>query len=517
MNDSVNSIFEKLNSEKIFFDSAIDKWKEISPKFDYKQKIEIIRIFSEKDVFRWLYLISYLLPDLAKEVPKNYHDFIELLKIIINKIRTDLSQGVFIDALIKIGEDSSNNNDYVIDELLKEHDYCVYAGYTLGGKVKNNLGYLEKYVKTADTVNKKIASMIAISTILKNKEISEIEKKIIIFALEKFTNSEKKGNLKVVATTFSFDFYNVDKKTCFKNLMNFASENDSRILYTIAERLWVQGLGDSPEDIKNEIQLIKICSKDENVNVLDRVMLYLSKKGGIIPNNAFEIIMDLSERDLDFRIQSYDFALNEMGKNNIDDFEKKLKEYIRTKTLEEITIYKLSFIIMKLFNYHNIRLTKFIHDLDETETDAEKKLAKLLKYRTRTNYWNLIDVLSEEILKWGQYPSNSAVFQDKGTVELIDFVLDTNKGPIVIEVKTYPKKIINNELPIKLKNQMIHLMKLIDSKFSLLIILNPEIDPDAKEKIVGTFNNMKIEIIQGDTIDKIKKQFMEYLKPIIFK
>ena len=49
--------------------------------------------------------------------------------------------------------------------------------------------------------------------------------------------------------------------------------------------------------------IAEICAENDNVNVLDRIMLFLSNRGANNPKKSFEIIMKLVDKSLDLNIQ----------------------------------------------------------------------------------------------------------------------------------------------------------------------------------------------------------------------
>jgi len=151
----------------------------------------------------------------------------------------------------------------------------------------------------------------------------------------------------------------------------------------------------------------------------------------------------------------------------------------------------------------------------ETATDMRQEEKEIVINKTEINdlksrYFELIRSLSKEIDKWGQYPSSMSLGkQHKGRT--IDFVLDTEDGPIPIEVKVYPKRIINNNLPHKLRSTMRMLANLLNANTALLVVLNPGITSEAKEIIQKPDDDIRIDILQDEKIEKLVIKFRRYL------
>lgn len=74
-------------------------WYPVKRDLTVDDQVTLLTRLVEKDyVFRWLKLISHLLPDLFS---KDY-SFVTLLETIIDKIKGDMAQGDFIRSLIKL-------------------------------------------------------------------------------------------------------------------------------------------------------------------------------------------------------------------------------------------------------------------------------------------------------------------------------------------------------------------------------------------------------------------------------
>jgi len=162
-------------------------------------------------------------------------------------------------------------------------------------------------------------------------------------------------------------------------------------------------------------------------------------------------------------------------------------------------------------------LMRELSDLKASDTisdlgsEGEKIYAKKSDINDlKSRYLELISSLSKEIDRWGQYPSSMSLGKRyKG--KTIDFVLDTKDGYIPIEVKVYPKRIIGNNLPYKLREMMKSLTNLINANTALLVVLNPGITAKAKEIIQKPDDDIRIDILQDEKIEKLVIKFRRYL------
>ena len=111
-------------------------WGPIKADLNDEEQIRLLENLAQKDdVFKWLHLISNLLPSLFSENT----EFMKLVEIVVEKIKNDMAQGIFIRSLIDTGE---KNADLVIKIYAKlpegVNDLTVeYTGLILGGAAKN--------------------------------------------------------------------------------------------------------------------------------------------------------------------------------------------------------------------------------------------------------------------------------------------------------------------------------------------------------------------------------------------
>jgi hypothetical protein len=508
MSKKIEDIYNELNKEKINFHEDIDRFNKKYSNLSVNEKLELVSLLSEKDIFRWILLISNITSNIASVITQSNNTYIYIIESIINKLKNDFAQGFFINALVNIGKE----NPLIAKDIIKklsDDEKRVYAGFILGGIGKSNFTEILNYDKGADTLNKKIILLTALSTALKDEKEIKNNREFILKTINKYSHSDEDENIKISAMLLNFNLYKFFKDECYKNLLNLCSDKTSdNILYRMAEYLWINGLD---SDVSREFELIKLCALSENKNVLDRVMLFLSQKNKYNTEVSFGIIKDLIEKNLDTQISSFDFALKEIGRNNIDGIEKELLKYLKNKKLSSYEITKFSFAINKIYEENEKRYFKIIKNLESSDEEDKKILGKFLEHKIRFNEMDLIFDLSKEVDKWGQYPSNVAVFEGKKS-ELIDFILDTKVGEIVVEVKIF-KKEIDTEIAKSLRNQLIHLMKLANTKRCLLILLCPKLLKQTRD-VLEESKDIKIDIIQNQNYNNIIKLFRDYLNKL---
>ena len=84
--EKISEWFGKLTSSRTYpikLDETKALWDPIKDQLDIAEQIELLKRLVEKDVFRWLHLISNVFPELFSEDP----DFLSLLDLVVYKIR----------------------------------------------------------------------------------------------------------------------------------------------------------------------------------------------------------------------------------------------------------------------------------------------------------------------------------------------------------------------------------------------------------------------------------------------
>lgn len=162
-----------------------------------------------------------------------------------------------------------------------------------------------------------------------------------------------------------------------------------------------------------------------------------------------------------------------------------------------------------------LELHEAIQVKDYLETETKRKIAnaegEIKKYDVESKYSKLLATIVKEIEKSGLSPRSGTVFDGIRT-KSVDIIIENRDGDIPIELKVYPKRIIDNNLPPKLAKQMNYIMRIMRTNESVLIILSPSIEKRAKDRIETMLLTKKIKLIHGKNIDEIISEFRKYLE-----
>ena len=290
-------------------------WKPLTKELDAKEQIQLLRCLSKNDyIFKWLGLISHVLPDLASED----QNFTDLLEYIVNKIKGDMAQGEFIRSLINIGEMYPEKAIGLYSRLTKvAGDSLIhYSGLILGGAGKKDFPKVFSIIKNDFQTGKtstQVACLKALRVGLEKTEQFLFSEEI--FALLESALSIQDRFVQIETVQAYIDFDRLKPEICGDRLLEIARKGNSTLRLAIADRLWLDNL----QNTKKEIEILRLCSEDNDVRVLESVARVLSRKGQAFLEESLEIVRAWLKRPIYFDIPLLDYYLGELGRNKLKD------------------------------------------------------------------------------------------------------------------------------------------------------------------------------------------------------
>jgi hypothetical protein len=280
---------------------------------DNQKLISILEFLVEDYIFRWLDFICLKLPVLATE--KN---FVNLLKKIILKIKNDMAQGNFIRALISIGEQDAKLGISLYKQMILngDPDLLAYSSLPLGGAGKKQFDEVFVLIKEGlknQNPNLRAVSIKTLRVIFEGS--SKMEKSHEIFRLLDTNSSEMVDpvvRFEVAAAYFDFNTFKYD--VCLQHLLRLAESGNSEMRVMLANTIMLRDLAKK----EDEIEILSICAKDENKNVLSRVAMALARKGSEFPEKSLRIIKDWIVNNKYFAVSEIDYTAKELGKAHLD-------------------------------------------------------------------------------------------------------------------------------------------------------------------------------------------------------
>ncbi|MFC1486386.1 hypothetical protein ACFLRN_01685 [Thermoproteota archaeon] len=291
-----------------------------------KKMMALLERLSEGYIFRWLYYICSKLEGLATE-----NNFVDLLRKIISKIKSDMAQAPFIRALIKIGENNPELGFSLYKKMVitSESDLINYSSFPLGGAGKIDFekafAFIEKGLASKN-LEEVVSSIKALRVIF--EERTELQRTEEVFDhLDRLSKQEDQTGIQIEVMKAFFDFskFSKKKKYCIKKLLEFAERENSDVRFNLATTLVSLNILD-PE---TEMELVTKCAEDNNKHVLSRVAQALSLKGKKFPEKSMNIIKNWIIRGKYYNIPLIEYTINSIGKENQDRCIKEVKKWIR--------------------------------------------------------------------------------------------------------------------------------------------------------------------------------------------
>jgi len=329
MSSKTEEIYKSLTAKRIWplKQSEIEEiWLPIKAQLNCQEQMQLLICLSrESYIFPWLKLISYAIPDIS---PKE-SGFIDLLENVVSKIKNDLAQGDFVNSLVKLGETQPDQAVELYESLTKVEDYSLihYSGLILGGVAKKDFqkawAMIERdFAKGFYPVQ--VACIKALRVGLEKIDFSDNSEEI--FAMLKIALAQSDDSLRIEAIHSYIDFDKVNPKICEEALKDVAKTGQSLLRLVIVDRLWLVDL----ENKENEIEILKLCAKDNDQRVIESIARVLSTKGQRFLGDSLEIIRELLKKPYSVHGAMFDYYLQEFGKDKLPSILESIKQWSKT-------------------------------------------------------------------------------------------------------------------------------------------------------------------------------------------
>ena len=257
-------------------------WSPVRAELTEEEQLCLMEDLVQKDdVFKWLHLISNLLPSLFSE----NKEFMKLVEIVVEKIKNDMAQGIFIRSLIDTGEKNADSVIRIYPKLTEDVNELTieFTGLILGGAAKN------KFSETLEIINNglKSSSIAVIIASLKALRVAT-ESEIFVFPKEIYGILDEiwkiqEPSLKTEIIGAYIDFDRYDAERAESRLLKISSGGDSAERYTITRRLWFAKL----VNLDKEIEILRECAKDKNPQVQANLFQVFGQKGKLVFGRKF--------------------------------------------------------------------------------------------------------------------------------------------------------------------------------------------------------------------------------------
>lgn len=294
-------------------EEIVDIWKPVQEDLAAEEQISLlICLVKTGSVFRWLYLISYFLPDLFSD--SQY--VINLTELVIDKIKNDMAQGVFIRSLIDSGEKHPDTALKLYSRLSAVANEVTihYSGLILGGAARKRFDEIFGIIKNdlqKGSAPVKVACIKALRVAFETENETNFPPEIWDLLEQMSETGEPFLQSEVINAYIDFDRFNHEK--CEQKLVEIATAGDSSARFTISNRLWFSNLADQ----KKEIELLKLCANDKDSRVLANIARVLARKGQAFLKDSLEITKKILENYKDYNMSEIDYYVEELCKNDV--------------------------------------------------------------------------------------------------------------------------------------------------------------------------------------------------------
>lgn len=299
-------------------------WEPIKQTLSSKEQIALLTCLIKNDnIFKWLYSITYLIPDLFSESEA----FINLLQIVVDKVKGDMAQGIFIRSLIDTSEKKSEVAIRLYSRLIEIADEITieYSGLILGGAAKKKFSEVFKIIKKGlkqERVSVKIACIKALRVAFEASGETKFPPEILDI-LDEMATTQDRWLLAEITNAY-IDFNRFNPVRCEQKIIEFVNFKPS-MRNVILYRLWFVDL----QNKEKEIEILKICSEEDDPNVLEGVLRVLSRKGQSFLEDSLEITKKILSKP--YTLPEMDYYLKEMCKNDMAVCQSKFEEWKKSE------------------------------------------------------------------------------------------------------------------------------------------------------------------------------------------
>lgn len=190
-----------------------------------------------------------------------------------------------------------------------------YAGLVLGGAAKQRFGevfeIIERDLKKGK-ISAKVACLKALRVAFETEGETEFPNRILDILGKIWEIKDPSVRTEEIQGYVDFRRYN--HEVCEQKLLEIAEAGSSLERLTITNRLWFETL----EDQTIEIQILYICSEDNNVSVLNSVATVLSQKGQTFLKDSLEIVRRILKKGQSYHIPKLQYTVKKLCENNLE-------------------------------------------------------------------------------------------------------------------------------------------------------------------------------------------------------
>jgi len=198
------------------------------------------------------------------------------------------------------------------------------SGLILGGAAKRRFDDVYKIIEQdlqKDNISIKVACLKALRVAFETEGVVDFPPRILDILEEMWKNKNPSVRTEVIQGYVDFRQYK--PQACEQKLLEIAETGSSLERLTITNRLWFQDL----QDQSIEVKILKICSEDNNVNVLESVARVLSQKGQAFLSDSLEIVRKMLKKDSIYHIPNLEYSVKKLCEENWEACQETFQEW----------------------------------------------------------------------------------------------------------------------------------------------------------------------------------------------
>jgi len=323
-------MIEKFKDIRYKFSEQKEKYVKICKSLSHEEKQKLLDSALEKDLWAYFQLIVEALFDISSGEEK----YIQSLEKIYMKVKNDLASSPFFEMLIRVGKEKPEIGILIYNRIQKEsknEDLKSVSGLILGGYSINNEEYLDELLGNKG-LNYPITNITLKAILVKYENQKQIPKKIYDF-LNLVSNSDEEIFLTELMNLCIF-LYKIDESYFYSKIIEIMGKKKSRVNGMIFIRSQKLSLSD-----EQFIELAKL-TRDCDEYALGELMYTITNYSENV-KEVSELFIYWVNKDLEFKVGNFDWALQELAKKNsnfiiyfLDNFER-----VKTGKLESKQIF----------------------------------------------------------------------------------------------------------------------------------------------------------------------------------
>src|SRR3989339_718968 len=309
-------MIEKFKQFRFEFDKQKEEYSKIKGDITEENKYVLLDEINKESIWNYFQLSIEILFDLASDSEK----YLEYLDSVFLKVKGDMASGPFFEMLIKVGKEKQEvaiKLYYIIQNKSNNIDLKIISGLILGGYSFYNEGLLKDLIKRKLEYPTK-------NTILK-AILVKYEKEILPTEVKECLNKTMLSHDERILTELMnlyLSFYKNEKSYFYEKIKSLAE----RKIISVNRLLFWKTIG-IKLDKEHILELIELYKNSEETIINDMMYPLIDYPDEI--EKISKLFIYWINKDLEFKVQHFDWAIQELVKKNekfidyfLDNFEK---------------------------------------------------------------------------------------------------------------------------------------------------------------------------------------------------